>query len=256
MSNKIFIGTIALEKNRWVPQNVPACTISDWLPRFAAAGFDGMELWEKHVMDREESESLRIKTGPLPVGVFNTYCNFLEEGEAARETVAGLIKKFNAPAVKYNIGNDPALEPVYRRNLLNWASMLPPDCRLLCECHPGTILEQPKAAAAFFEDIDRGRFGIIIHPLFGSLELLKQWFELFNNRIRHVHLQLRDRQGQFIRLNQNPALCEERFRFLRQAGYDGSFTIEFTAGVRGHENPDQIWDAVLEDLHFLRRYLE
>ena len=48
MKTEIYIGTILLERNRWTRDKKPTCLVSEWIPRFKEAGFDGMELWENH----------------------------------------------------------------------------------------------------------------------------------------------------------------------------------------------------------------
>lgn len=45
---RVLIGTILLEPNRWKPGKLPSFRVSQWLDRFADAGFAGVELWENH----------------------------------------------------------------------------------------------------------------------------------------------------------------------------------------------------------------
>ncbi len=53
---EIFLGTIVLEPNRWfgvTKDRWGTTVVSDWLDAIHAAGFDGIELWERR--DREEA---------------------------------------------------------------------------------------------------------------------------------------------------------------------------------------------------------
>ena len=51
---KIYIGTILLEVNRWTAGKEPSYLVSEWVERFAEAGFDGMELWQFHAPPDDE----------------------------------------------------------------------------------------------------------------------------------------------------------------------------------------------------------
>ena len=120
--------------------------------------------------------------------------------------------------------------------------------KLLCECHPGTSLEDPVIAAkvlAKFPNIQA-----IIHPFTGTDTDL--WFRNHGARISHAHVQACNPDKARARLEQVPALVGEQLRIMHAHGYNGSWTIEFTAGVgTPPEDRDALFAAAVSD----RRYL-
>jgi hypothetical protein len=185
--------------------------------------------------------------------VFNTYAPFDAGGAEQRARAAQLADRLGAGRVKFNFGSDPARLGDYLAGLASWAQMLPPGCRPLCECHHGTVLEDPEAAAAAFRRLDGVEVDVIVHPFFLSAEALRRWLETFGANVSHAHLQLRDAQGVFQRLESNPALVRERLGIMADHGFRGSFSLEFTAGTRApDETRERLWRNALADLAFLR----
>ena len=244
----VYLGTVLLEANRWAAQRSPGFRVSDWLARADGAGFDGVELWENHAVLADARERAALRAAPLPVSVFNSYVPFDEAGAPARAATATMVRDLGARAVKFNVGNDPARLAGELAEARRWGEQMP-DVRLLCECHSGTSLEDPATAAAAlagFPDID-----IIVHPFSGAH--LPDWLARFGGRVRHAHVQVVDAQWRRWRLRDQPVLVRERLAMLRDAGFDGSFTIEFTAGVGAvTEDRDALFAAACEDLVFLK----
>jgi len=256
IDGSICIGTILLELNRWGRPKTPTYRVSEWLDRFADAGFDGMELWEYHATLCDPDELAALERSSFPVSIFSSYCDFDDASAADRQRAAEMTGRLDADGVKFNLGRAPELRDAYLRNLREWAASLPDDCRLLCECHGGTIIEEPSVAHAFFGQLDDSRLEIILHCFAPDLERLREWFRLFGPRVTHSHVQLRDADGKALRLDRNPAHVDEALHIMREEGYAGSFTLEFTEGTRASdENMDDLWEAALADLHFLRENL-
>lgn len=253
IDGKVYIGTILLELNRWGSLKTPTYKVSEWLDRFQEAGFDGMELWEYHATLAPPEELALLESAKFPISVFNTYCNFDDASEADRRQAAEMIKRFEAGGVKFNVGGDPALRDEYIKNLRIWSASLPENCRLLCECHGGTIIQEPSDAAKFFDALDRKQYQIIVHCFMQDLGRLKEWFRIFGTSVTHAHVQMQGDNGRNARLSSNPAHVKEVLHIMREEGYRGSFTLEFTEGTRApDENMEDLWQAALSDLHFLR----
>ena len=72
IQNKIYIGTVGLDRTRWGSRQ-PSIMVSDWLSRFKADGFDGVELWEFHFARADEREQERLVAEAAPVAVYNSY---------------------------------------------------------------------------------------------------------------------------------------------------------------------------------------
>lgn len=244
---RVHLATVCLERNRWGSRR-PSLRVSEGLGRWLADGFDGIELWENHFLLADASEQARLVEQAGAVAVFNTYAGFADDPAQARQrdAAAEAVARLGARGVKYNLGNDPASLDAYRRNLLAWADSLPPGCQLLCECHPGTVLEDVASAGAFFAGLDGDRFGVIAHVA-GDSAGLRPWIEVFGPRVRHLHLQLRSPDT-------DPTTPAGRERLAACAGilkahdYRGSAAIEFTRGIGRDERLETLYDNALADL--------
>jgi sugar phosphate isomerase/epimerase len=252
----IYFGSIVLEPNRWKAGKEPSYKLSEWLPRIRSAGFDGVELWENHYRkaNPNEQKALADATDYLPI--FNTYTGFTpaDSERRERETVAQAIRLLKCRACKFNVGGEVGEWDSYLRTASDWAKSLPADCNPLCECHPGTVLETPEGAGKAFAVWD-SRFQAIVHPFAVPPDTLREWFRQLGGRIRHVHVQLRDEKGVFLRLDRRPRLVKEALTILRDNGFAGSFTLEFTEGTRTpHDTPEMLWENAEADLAFLREH--
>jgi uncharacterized protein (DUF934 family) len=71
---------------------------------------------------------------------------------------------------------------------------------------------------------------------------------LFGKRVMHVHAQLRDPERGWIRLREKSDVIRERVEMLRRAGFEGSFTIEFTKGVsKAPEDQGALFASACDD---------
>lgn len=256
---EIYIGTILLEPNRWKRRKSPSYAVSEWFERFEESGFDGIELWEYHATLCSPEELAKLERSPLPISIFNSYAAFDDAGAPAREESLRAVERFQARGVKFNLGGRWEERETYLRHLKAWARELPKGVRILCECHPGTIMEEPQRAYDLFARLETAEmeglaFEAIVHPFYSEEGLLKQFFRLFGSRITHAHVQMRE-GGRFVCLDENPAFVKERLQFLQDEGFRGSFTLEFTAGTNTpDENRDALWAAAQRDLAFLREH--
>jgi sugar phosphate isomerase/epimerase len=256
MQADIYIGTILLEPNRWSRERRPSYRVSDWLSRFAAAGFAGMELWEFHATLAAPEEVAAIAAADFPVAIYNTYASFDEAGKAARDTAANLIARFRAKGVKFNLGPEREKCAQYIATAEAWRQQLPAGTKLLCECHSGTVMEDPEVARAAFAAWEKPEFQAIVHPFYTPLPELQRWFTYLGPRITHAHVQLRDEANRMINLHQQPQRVREALRIMREEGFQGTFTLEFTAGTGASgECPETLFQAALADLDFLRECL-
>jgi len=250
---KIFLGTIALEVNRW-SSRVPSFSVCDWIDKIRNDGFDGIELWENHLLmhEKPEEEAKRILASGFPVEVYNSYIGFENSAASHRDTAVKMIKLLKAPAVKYNVGSDLNKLVEYKDNLIKFASDLPESCRLLCELHDGTVLEDDAVAMEFFNDLPKGKFDLILQP-FGSLDVFKKKFEIFGDRITNIHSQLSDDNDKRIGLEQKKNTVCECFAVMKDYDFDGDITIEFTEGTASPgENIDDLYKNTVLDMQFIR----
>ncbi|MDP6779632.1 MAG: hypothetical protein QGI83_22950 [Candidatus Latescibacteria bacterium] len=256
IKDRIYIGTILLEKNRWANPKTPTYAVSEWLDRFDEAGFDGMELWEYHATLCAQEELNALEEKATPVAVYNPYCDFDDASAGDRQSAVEMVQRLGAKGVKYNVGKEPGLRGQYLKNLATWREALPGGCRMLCECHPGTILEEPADAASFFDELGRDKTEIIVHGLRPDLDQLKAWFDAFGPAITHVHLQLSNEAGRREMLRNQPDHVRDAMQVMRAGGFERSFTLEFTQGTgEPDETIEGLWEAALSDLKFLKEFL-
>ena len=125
----IYMSTVALDPTRW-GRREPSFDVSEWLPRFEADGFDGVELWEYHYQLADPTEQARLAAAAESIFVYNAYVGFGDDEAESRAKAAEAIRQLCPTAVKYNLGGDADRLDEYRRNLLAWADILPASCRL------------------------------------------------------------------------------------------------------------------------------
>jgi len=248
-----LIGSVCLERNRW-GSRVPSFSVSDWLQRFESDGFDGVELWQFHYTAADAAERARLEKAASLLPIYNSYMGFDDADAPAREEAVAIVKRLGSRAVKYNVGRKPDLLAEYRRNLLSWADALPAPCRLLCECHPGTILETPGAAASFFADLDPERFGVIVHVGNADAGSVSQWFDAFGARVQHLHVQCRATEPD-PETSAGKAALGASLAVVKSHGFTGSVTLEFTRGIGRDENIETLYANVCNDMRYCREVL-
>ncbi|OPZ03905.1 MAG: hypothetical protein BWZ10_03237 [candidate division BRC1 bacterium ADurb.BinA364] len=230
--------------------------VGEWLERFARDGFDGVELWENHAALASEQEILALERSPIPISIFNSYADTDDAEAPARQAAVQFVQRFKSRGLKYNVGKDAARREEYLRNARAWREALGPRIRFLCECHPGTIVEEAGAARRFFDELGGDGYEIIVHP-FNRLETLDEWFEQFGPRIAHAHLQMRDESSAMARFDDYSGRARDAIRRMRAHGYAGTYTLEFAAGTRDpDENPETLYQNALRDFEFLKEILQ
>lgn len=262
-TGQVYLGTILLEKNRWPDSPatrfslgeklcrsraaLPSVRVSDWAATARADGFDGLELWENHALLTNDEEFGRLAEMPLPVAVYSSYFG-LDDGDSVwRKVAAEAVAGLRAAGVKYNFGPDPARREVYLRHLRQWAALLPADVRLICECHKGNIGgDDPARAACLLDELGEDRYQATVH--FGyEWDEFRAWVEHLGPRLGHVHAGANAAQGR--------TFVAERVQLLRDHGFRGSFTVEFTEGIAWgppDPPPETLYASAVADLNMLR----
>ncbi len=272
MMNPIFLGSILLEPNRWpdrpetcypylrrltreagTDQGPPRTAVSEWLGRARDDGFDGVELWENHALFASEAELAALANGPLPIAIYSSYFNLEDSGGLRRELALELVRKLGAQGVKYNFGSDKARTAEYVRNLRDWAARLDPSVRLIDECHSGGIFAGPEEAGRMMVNLGEARFVGTVHfkDPYDDGHSFADWVKDLGPRLGHVHVPRVVECG--------GAAVRERLRILKDHGFAGSFTIEFTTGIGwGAPQPDvdTLYRNAVADLNMLKEALD
>jgi len=246
-----LINTVLLEKNRWEEGRNPSVAVSEWLPKIKKDGFHGVELWENHGLKASEPEIQLLKHASVPVEVYNSYVSFDDGDSQKRAKAANMINRLRANKVKFNFGNDSERIEEYIQNFHVWKEQLHNECTFLCECHPGTVMEDPNIAREVFDRIGSHNIGAMIHPFHKSTDL-SSWFNYLGEKIIYAHVSLFD-GSRFHLLERYPDFVEERIQVLKENGFEGDFSLEFTEGTaEEHETPQQLYQNAIRDLAFLK----
>ena len=257
----VLLGTVAIEPNRWAtvdPSGAPTTVLSSWLDAAASAGFDGLEVWERHLTDATETEAEGVLDHGLPVSVFNTYASLDGDDATDRIAAAEWVRRSGATGVKFNVGNDLAQRDDYGRRIADWLEQMPGDVRLLCECHDGiSIAEDPEVAASILEaGGEPHRVQAILHT-HDDNDLTRARFAAYGDRITHVHVNYLDATPHPPRLVEVRPRLEARVALLRELGFHGSWTIEFVQGTLSeNDHPDHLIEQAAADLAVLRDLLD
>ena len=92
--------------------------------------------------------------------------------------------------------------------------------------------------------------------LLSLLEGLAAWLDTFGPAVTHAHLQMRGEGRSLVRFDRFPDRAAEAVGILGEAGYAGSFALEFTEGTGADdENIDDLFANALRDLAFLKELL-
>jgi sugar phosphate isomerase/epimerase len=260
--SEILLGSVALEPNRWRtldPSGAPKAQLSEWVAAIADAGFDGLELWDRHLTAAAADEASAILAASLPIQVFNSYASLDATNPQERREVAGWVERCGARGVKFNVGNEPAEQNAYAERIAAWIDALPDGAALLCECHHGiSIAEDPRVAREIFDAAGAppARLQAIVHT-HEEPDAIRQRFDAYGERITHVHVNFLDfEKGGAPRLSEVRGLLEARVRLLEELGFRGSYTLEFVSGLlTPNDEPGYLVERAAEDLPVLREVL-
>lgn len=250
-----LLGTVLLERNRWRNQLPPALPLHRWMEPILQAGFDGVEVWERHWWASEAPAALELLLKKGRTTLFNTYADLAgnEAARGRRKAVAEAAARLGAAGLKFNTGPSAESWEAEREEALVWADLLPPGVRLLCEGHSGTSLETPTEAARSLTFWPPERFGMIVHPCSFATNGLEAWMHCCGDRVVHLHWQLRRPESGWRALRDERELVRQALRTLREYRFHGTATLEFTQGV---QTPDETPESLLEnarlDVAFLR----
>lgn len=248
-----LLASILLEPNRWTPGRVPSIWASDWSDRALAAGFDGWELFENHYRLASDGERKRLSSGALPVRIFNSY-QLPGDRAGAWGTAVATAEALGASGMKFNLGKEREHWAREREAISECEGS---SVRLLCECHPGTSLEDPEAVLEFVGDVNPWPFDLMLHPFLLGPEGIARWMNLLGSHIRHAHAQMRDPTDdrRILQLADDAPRAEACLAALAETGFQGSFSVEFAAPTqRADESPETLFAAAVKDLEFLREH--
>lgn len=249
----IYLATVALEKNRWEADHIPTFNVSDFLPKAKQDGFYGIELWEYHYTKASDEEKSKLASFDIPY-YFNTYLSLVEYDETAYKQIADAVKALNAKGVKFNFGPSYGCTPDIPKQIENakrLADMMPADAKLLCECHPNTVLEVPETAGEVFEQLDKERFGAIIH-MSTKKDFVDRCFDAYGDRISHIHCAYRgpEMDGDFRDMDDGTGYVADMMDYFDGKGFNGSLSVEF---IKFEDTAEAHYPHAVDALNFLKK---
>lgn len=252
--NKIYLGTICMEKNRWADGRMPTYPVSDYINRAIGDGFYGMELWQYHYTLATEAEREKLSASGVPF-IFNSYISFEERNDEEYAQIAQAVRSLGATAVKYNLGATGAVKSDILKqieNLKRFAELLPTETRLLSECHANTVMEKPEMAAEIFSKLDKDRFGAIIH-LKTDIEFAEKCYEAYGDRIWHIHCaNYKGWDEGYDHINDGTDFAKKNIAYHKGKGFTGNFTVEF---VKFEETPEAHYENAVNDMRHIKTFL-
>ena len=244
----IYLATVGIERLRWAKPKRSSIDLHSYIPRIAEAGFDGIELWEFHATGLAEDELERARAvardAGCPLTILSTYVTTVptDENVEHRRRLNHTARLLGAEAYKYNI-RGPSREDAVRF-VLDWAAET--DVLFLCECHGGTLMEEPETAAGILLELGPERFPAILHSLAAADDEFERDLALKGNMLRHVHVQ---------RAGEERELIAARTKRLGEMGLALTWSIEFSAAVSDNADNETCFAAAVEDMKFLRECL-
>ena len=262
---QIFLGTVAIEPNRWgmaEPGGHPLTRVSEWLSTIADAGFDGLELWERHARSVPDEELDALLASDIPIRILSCYTSWDDSDDSIRAETASWIERVGAQGVKFNVGSDPDSIGDYTERLRRFEAEVPNDARLLCECHFGTVAEDPAVARDMFDSVaDADRLGAIVHVHPIARDEWSEPLGVLGDRVRHVHVQVAE-VPQSTSADELSEALRPAAEAIGAASPHATWTIEFSHGMWGFgrddaefDNPAYILQSARRDLAALRAAL-
>jgi sugar phosphate isomerase/epimerase len=248
---RIFLGTMILERSRFVKDiPCPSTSVSQWTQRICGDGFDGLELWANHALLADEEERERLRTGPMPVTLFNSYASCEPEDVEGRKRTAQMANLFKAEGMKFNFGKHLDHRDAYIEVVREWATMFRPGYRMISENHRGTITADADVAADVYAGLSDLPVQGIIH-FNNDRATYEERFGKYGDRLTHIHCMLSNEDGPMPESE-----VRKRVEWLREFNFSGTYTIEFTQGVRGdHTDLEAIYRNAVRDFQMLRKCL-
>lgn len=245
---KIYLSSVALEKNRWakLPGRVPSFNVSDFIPKIKSDGFCGVELWQYHYTLTSDEEKSRLASSGIPF-IFNSYVSIVNRDDELYNSIGDAVKNLGATAVKYNFGSDIETLSQQLENLNRLTDCMPDGVKMLCECHPNTLMEVPEVAGEVFDKLDKNRFGAIIHMETAS-DFADRCFANYGDRICHIHCAYKNGENSFVPMDDDTENIKNYINYYLSKGFDGSLAIEF---VKFEDTAEQHYANALKDLEVL-----
>lgn len=233
------------------------------LPKLRAAGYDGVEVWFRHVDGKSDAElaALRRRAEDLGIGleVVAPYMWLTQTPELLAETFAvvdravGAARRLGAPKIRTftdsgptGIGSDRATPEHWRtavaalRRICGGA----PDLRFVVETHGQTLADTPEATERLMREADLPNLRVNFQPShrfdLAAYHRLKPWIE-------HMHVQGTTAEGEGTWLEAGVLDMGRLIAEIARDGYAHSLSVEYCF-------PGATWERVASARSFVARH--
>lgn len=249
---KIYLGTVALEKNRWAKTKTPSFNVSDFIPMLKDDGFYGLELWEYHYTLATDEEKAKLAESGIPF-YFNSYISIGKRDDELFKSIGDAVKAIGATAVKFNFsrnwGEDIPEISDQIENLKRLTDFMPDNVKMLCECHPNTVMEVPEDAGEVFAKLDKEKYGAIIH-LETDKAFADRCFDSYGDRIWHIHCQYKGDSKGFQPMDDGTGKAEQLLNYYKSKNFNGTMAIEF---VKFEDTAEAHYENAKNELKYLNK---
>ena len=271
---ELLLNTVMLEVNRWTQDHQLTAPLIDLLPGIKRAGFNALEVWQYHLsrLDRTELGALIRRLDELEmrtdiVGIYPLLHQTGPEGDdAARlaERIMDYTALLGAKVAKVFAGRVPSEQAdeacrarsVERlRTLAKQAARY--DMEMTAETHGNTLADTTESTLQLLDELsDVPNFGICYQPYtFKDTGAALAEYDAVAYAVRHVHLQNRDDIGN-CRLPDGWLDYRKLLTHIKQAGFTGPLSLEFTAGLFPPEGEPFDVQIILDNAERDRSFVE
>ena len=246
---QLLLNTVMLEVNRWTQDHQLTAPLIDLLPGIKRAGFNALEVWQYHLsrLDRTELDALIRTLGELEmrvdvVGIYPLLHQTGPEGDAAAalaERIMDYTALLGAKVAKVFAGRVPSAqadEACRARSIEGLRTLAEQAARhgmeMTAETHGNTLADTTESTLQLLDELsDISSFGICYQPYtFKDTRTALAEYDAVAHAVRHVHLQNRNDDGN-CRLPDGWLDYRRLLTHIKQAGFTGPLSLEFTAGL-------------------------
>jgi 3-dehydroshikimate dehydratase len=235
--------TIAFQKNKWGKDRQLERPLREILPILAEAGYDGVEIWNDHLMtlppDQRIAIARQIEQLGLEVAMISPYFDFTtsdasaeQSMERAREVLeeARRLKARGIRVFTGRTGSEAATPAQWKRavkclqELSSWTN----DERMYwaCETHKNNLMDTIPGSNRLMAEVNRRNVGLIFQPAtFGEDHM--EALDLLGPYIVHVHATNADGEGKTIGLEEGELDYSQIIRGLGRFSYEGFVSVEW-----------------------------
>lgn len=263
-SSPVFVSSFLLEPNRWNGKG-PLLNVAEWIEPIAESGFNGFELWMKHLTLASRSDWEAIKTesaahqAEIPMLYAQLPIDASEKGRVQREALLDACQFFRPKVLRFHLGEpltvDGYLGKLAQRleKAVEVLGDVPRETALVFECqlYPFRKEEAAQVISAARSGVGR-EVTLAIRPFEMTGEEFSAAFSLGENAVSHFGL--RAKKGkEYVGLADMPDKTRAVLKQTRQLGFIGPWILETTSGVGAkQEDVVDLFDAAEKDLNFLQ----